>query len=174
MAKPRARRPFIEVRLMQEFCPKSRFAGSSGELKRESVEVTYAENDPVRGWTPSSFEYQHRRELIWGNQFDDLAEGLVSVLGGDPSDFQASSLLSGCPECTCGHMHFVVHRRWRLPWKKKAYRICLALHGKGDTEEQFARRKERLGPIWAEMRKHQADCEGQDREAAKAATGTHP
>lgn len=167
MTKRRAR-SFIEVRLSQEFCPKTKVSLSSGELKGETVEVTYTEKDPVRGWTPVSFEYGHHREMIWGNRFDDLAEGLVALLGGDLSDFQASSLLSGHRECGCGHMHFVVHRGWRLSWSKKAFRTCLALHGKSDTEEQFTRRKERLAPIWDEMRKHQADCDRQDREAAEA------
>jgi len=178
MAKRRAR-PFVEVRLRQTFCPKSRFTGSPGELKGELVEVTYTENDPVRGWTPSSFEFEHRRELIWGNQFDNLAEGLVQILGGDFSDFETSHILVGHPECGCGHMHFVVFRGWRLPWSRKRLAVCQALHGKGDTEEQWKRRKERLGPVWAELRKHQDECRKQDADAeamagAKAVTTSIP
>jgi hypothetical protein len=172
MAKRRAR-PFIEVELGQTFCPDSRFPDSPGELKGERVEVTYTENDPVRGWTPSSFEFSHRRELIWGNQFDNLAEGLVQILGGDFSDFKASHVLVGHPECACGHMHVAVYRRWRLRWSRKGSATCLAFHGKSETEDQWKRRQERLGPISAEMRKHQAECRKEDADA-EATVGAEP
>lgn len=168
MAKRRAR-SYIKVELSQTFCPRSKFADSAGQLMRERVEVTYTENDPVRGWSPVSFEYAHRRELVFGNQFDDLAEGLVKILGGDLADFKASHLLSGYPECGCGHMHFVVHRAWRLGWSRKRMAVCLALHGKSNTEVEWKRRKEALAPIWGEMRKHQAECARQDQEAAARA-----
>lgn len=167
MGKARRARPLIAVCLREEFCPKSPFADSPGELKGHELEVTYSEKDPVRGWISTSFEYMHRRELIWGNRFDDLAEGIVHLLGGDHADFKASTLLSGANDkCPCGHMHSVVTRSWRLTWSKRRYGMLLALHGKADTDEQWKRRREILIPIWAELRKHRACCEEQDREAA--------
>jgi hypothetical protein len=167
MAKARRARPLIDVCLREEYCPKSRFSDSPGELKRQCLEVTYSEKDPVRGWTHSSFEYNHNRELIWGNRFDDLAEGIVHLLGGDQADFKASTLLSGVGSgnpCSCGHMHTVVTRAWRLAWSKRRYGMLLALHGKSDTDEQWKRRRETLIPIWDELRKHQARCADQDRD----------
>lgn len=165
-----AKRAFIRVELRQIFCPKSRFTDSPGELKGERLEVTYTEKDAVRGWMPVSVEFAHNRDLVFGNRFDDLAEGLVKIMGGDIAGFEASHLLSGYPECGCGHMHMVVTRRWRLSWSKKRLAICLALHGKSDTEDEWKRRKERLAPVWAEMRRHRDECARQDREAEAAAT----
>ena len=171
MATSRRARPLIAVQLREEFCPKSRFPDSPGELKGQWLEFTYSEKDAVRGWMPCSFEYIHRRELIWGNRFDDLADGLVHLLGGDQADFKASTLLSGhgSDRCPCGHMHTIVTRSWRLTWSKRRYTMLLALHGKADTDEQWKRRREVLKPVWDELRAHQARCAEQEREEAKAA-----
>ena len=170
MARARRARPLIAVQLREEYCPKTKFPDSPGELKGQWLELTYSEKDAVRGWVPCSFEFTHRRELIWGNRFDDLSDGLVHLLGGDQADFKASTLLSGrgaYDRCPCGHMHTIVTRSWRLAWSKRRYTMLLALHGKADTDEQWKRRREILKPVWEELRAHQARCAEQDLAEAQ-------
>jgi hypothetical protein len=155
----------IEIAYEAEYCTKTERPGLRGTFKGSEIRLDYPYRNET-GW----HRHSDRVRGAETGRLDDVAEGIVMVLGARPEEFKVSWCQTGHHKCDCGRSHFVQSRLWSIPATPKRLEAARAFVGDSKAQEDgWKTKRETIEKFWADVDKSRLYYERMEAEEKASA-----